>query len=257
METISHSSKEIIEIAEIAKNMLNVTADLDIQNAKTFKLMTKLSEENGGSYSYAKDRVSINKDVSKFLLTPHLEWMIFHEFGHAYMARSFARGHFYPAIIYASWIQDDVIVNGIRHMWNGLCDCFVNELILQKKGMKKFDPTLEKTIDEIDWKLAYAMCFHLFDYWRHGQDDKIAQRAKAKIPLEILNVLQNKLSLTSLDSPVNDMMVAMEFITKQVFRLEVSTISIPKKLIQIDILRATLPEFWGDDTSELALMKIG
>lgn len=254
MSTTPHLTKEIVEIANSAKETLSVTPDLKIHNAKTFKLMTKRSEDNAGSYNYIQDRVFINKDVAQLLPPPHLEWMIFHEFGHARLARSFAHDHFYPAITYANYIQDNVISNGVGNIWNGLCDCFVNELVLQKKGLKKCDQTLENSIDGIEGKFAMAMSFHLYDYWRHGWENKRAQEAKTKIPTEILNFLKNKLPLTSLDNPFREAFDSLSFVVKMVFPLRISIQSMSKKMFEANISRTKLPEFWGNDDSQLSLI---
>ena len=132
------------------------------------------SSKSGGNYNYLQDRVLINQNVAELRAFPYLEWTIFHEYGHAYFARTLARNSFFPMIIYAPTIEDAPIENGIRHMWNGLCDCLVNEVVLSKAGLKKFDPTVEETLCNISEELALGLCFHLYDYWKHGRNEQVA-----------------------------------------------------------------------------------
>ena len=254
MDKIKASNTEINEIATLAKTTLNVTTEICILKAKAFKAMTG-SSESGGRYNYFQDRVLINKDVAQLRTLPHLEWTIFHEYGHAYFARIFARNRFFPMIVYASWVEDALIKNGIRHMWNGLCDCFVNELVLRKMGLKKFDPTLEETLDEMPKELSSAMCFHLYDYWKHGHNEQVAQKAKEKIPPEILNVFQSKLSLTSSDNPIDQMVGALAFIGSQLFQIKVCRKAMSMREIEKSG-GAALPKFWGDENTDLGLLEI-
>lgn len=255
MDKIKVSNAEINKIAARAKTMLDVTTEICILGAKGFKAMTG-SSERGGTYNYFQDRVLVNQNVVELRTLPYVEWTIFHEYGHAHFARTFARNSFFPGmIVYAPWVEDEVIKNGIRHMWNGLCDCFVNELVLRKAGLKKFDPTLEETLDKISKELASGMCFHLYDYWKHGRDGQVAQKAKEKIPPEILNVLQSKLSLTSLDNPVDQMVDVLAFTGNRLFQIKVGSKTMSKREIEKSA-KAALPGFWGDENTNLELLEI-
>jgi hypothetical protein len=74
--------------------------------------------------------------------------MIFHEYGHAYFARTFAKNSFFPMIVYAATVEDTIVENGVRHMWNGLCDCYVNELVLGKGGVEEIRPNFGRDCGE-------------------------------------------------------------------------------------------------------------
>lgn len=254
MDRIKASSTEINKIAARAKTTLNVTAETRILKVKAFKAMTG-SSERGGTYNYFRDIVLINQNVAEQRTLPYLEWIIFHEYGHAYFAKIFARNRFFPIIVYAPTIEDALIENGVSHMWNGLCDCFVNELILRKIGLKKFDPTLEATLDEMSEDLSSAMCFHLFDYWTHGQNEQVAQKAREKIPPVILNFLQSKLSLTSFDDPIDQMVGALAFIGSQLFQIKACKKAMSLREIE-ESAGATLPKFWGDENTDLKVLEI-
>ena len=125
------------EIANRAKITFNITAEISILKVQGFKALTGSSEE-GGHYSYVQDRVLINR-------FPHIEWMIFHEFGHAYFARTLTRNKFLPVLVYGSTVDDD-IARAVKIIWNGLCDCFINELVFKKASLKKF-----KKLEEVFW----------------------------------------------------------------------------------------------------------
>jgi Zn-dependent peptidase ImmA (M78 family) len=99
-------------IAERAKTTLNVTTEICILKTKAFKTMTG-SVQRGGTYNYFQDRVLINQNVAQLRTLPHLEWTIFHEYGHAYFARTFARNSFFPMIVHAPWVEDELIENEI------------------------------------------------------------------------------------------------------------------------------------------------
>ena len=255
MDKIKVSNEEINRIAARAKTMLDVTTEICILGAKGFKAVTG-SSERGGTYNYFQDRVLVNQNVVELRTLPYLEWTIFHEYGHAHFARTFARNSFFPGmIVYAPWVEDEVIKNGIRHMWNGLCDCFVNELVLSKTGLRKFDPTMEETLDEMSKELASGMCFHLYDYWKHGREEQVAQKAKETIPPEIFGVLQGKLSLTSLDNPVDQMVGALAFVGNRLFQIKICRKAMSKREIEKSA-GFTLPKFWGDENSNLELLEI-
>lgn len=254
MDKVKASSAEINKIAARAKTTFNVTTEIRILKLKAFKAMTG-SAQRGGTYNYFQDSVLINQNVLELRTLPHLEWTIFHEYGHAYFARIFARNNFFPMIAYAPTIEDSLIENGIRHVWNGLCNCYVNELVLRKTGVKKFDPTLEETIDKMPKELASAMCFHLYDYWKHGRNEQLAQKAKEKISPEILNVLQDKLSLTSLDNPIDQMVDTLSIIGSQLFQIKVLKKVMSKREVEKSA-RAALPGFWGDENANIELLEI-
>jgi hypothetical protein len=245
---------EMNRIGARAKTTFNVSTEICILKGKAFKDITG-SSQRGGTYNYIQDRVLINRSVAGSYALPHLEWMIFHEYGHAYFARIFAKNSFFPTIIWAPWIKDSIITDGIRHMWNGLCDCFVNELVFRKLGLKKIDPNLEETLDKMSKELASEMCFHLYDYWKHGRNEKVAQKAKEKIPTEILRVLQKELSLNQLDSLIGQMVGVLTFIGNQLFQIKVSRKTMPKRDIEKSA-GAILPEFWGDENTNLELLEI-
>lgn len=248
---------EIEKIANVAKDTLNVPTELEIiPKPKAFKLVTRGFGDNAGSYSYARDKVFINKEVAQLLDYPHLEWMLFHEFGHARIARSFAELHFFPAISYSDDIDDKLISNGIKICWNSLCDCFVNELLLQKKNLKKFDSTLEKTIDTFGERLATGLCFQLYDYWKHGINEELAKKAEEKIPVEIFNQLKKLLPLTLLENIVKEAIDSLNFVVGTIFYLRVSTHILTKKQLETETFGSEIPKLWGDDNTELALIRI-
>ena len=158
------------EIASRAKITFNITAEISILKVQGFKALTG-SSENGGYYLYAQDRILVNRNVAELRSFPHIEWTIFHEFGHAYFARTLARNKFFPVLVYGSTVEDS-IAKAVKIIWNGLCDCFINELVLKKASLKKFDPILEKTLDKLSQKETAGMCFHIYDYWKHGNDER-------------------------------------------------------------------------------------
>jgi hypothetical protein len=248
------SGTEMNSIVGHAKTTLNVTTEIRILKTKAFKAMTG-SVQRGGTYNYFQDRVLVNRNIAERCTLPRLEWMIFHEYGHAYFARTFAKNSFFPMIVYATTVEDAIVENGVRHMWNGLCDCYVNELVFRKAGFRKFDPTLEETIDTIAEGLAAGMCFHLYDYWKHGVNEQVAQKAKEKIPPEIFNALQTGLSLTSLNNPKDPMVHALAFVGNKLFQIKVVTKTMSKREIEKSA-GAALPEFWGDDNTNLELLEI-
>jgi hypothetical protein len=245
---------EMNRIAERAKTALNVTSEICILKTKAFKATTG-SVQRGGTYNYFQDRVLVNQNIAERCTLLHLGWMIFHEYGHAYFARTFAKNSFFPMIVYATTVEDAVMEEGVRHMWNGLCDCYVNELVFRKAGFRKLDPTLEESLDKISEELAAGMCFHLYDYWKHGLNEQVAQKAKEKIPHEIFNALQTKLSLTSLDNPIDPMVHALAFVGDKLFQINVVTKTMSKREIEKNA-RSMLPEFWGDYNTNLELLEI-
>lgn len=247
---IKTSNAEMNEIANRAKITFNITTEISILKAKAFKTLTG-SSEAGGYYLYAQDRVLINRNVVELRSFPHIEWTIFHEFGHAYFARTLARNKFFPALVYGFTVEDN-IAKAVRIIWNGLCDCFINELVLRKASLKKFDPTLEKTLDKLSQKETSGMCFHMYDYWKHGNDEQLAQKAKDRIPPHILSFLENKLSMTLLENPTNEMVGALTFIGDLMFQIKVNKKTLPKKELNL----TTLPEFWGEENTELNVLEI-
>lgn len=102
------SSTEMKSIAERAKTTLNITTEICMLKTKAFKAMTG-SVQRGGTYNYFQDRVFVNQNVAERCTLPHLEWMIFHEYGHAYFARTFAKNHFFPMIVYATTVEDAIV----------------------------------------------------------------------------------------------------------------------------------------------------
>ena len=254
MNKTKASNTDIRKIAAHAKVTFNVNTEISIPKLKAFKAITG-SSQTRGTYNYFQDRVFVNRDIARLLAYPFLEWMIFHEYGHAHFARIFARNSFFPMIIYSPTVMDDIIEHGIRHMWNGLCDCFVNHLVLKKTGAKKFDPLLEDTIDEITKKLAYGMCFHLYDYWKHGTNEQVAQKAKGKIPTEFLDILQSKLSMASINNPIDQIISLLDFSGSYLFEIRVSKDTMSKREIEKE-RGASLPKFWGDPNADLELIKI-
>lgn len=254
MDKIIASKAEMNRIAARAKTTFDVTTEICILGAKAFKAMIG-SSDRGGTYNYFQDRVFVNQNIAELRTLPYLEWTIFHEYGHAYFARTFARNSFFPMIVYVSWIEDELMKNGIRHMWNGLCDCFVNELVLRKVGLKKFDPTVEETLDEMSKELTSGMCFHLYDYWKHGRNEQVAQKAKEKIPPEILSVFQSKLPLTSLDNPIDHIIGALAFVGNRLFQIRICRKAMPKREIERNA-GYTLPKFWGEENTNLELLEV-
>jgi len=119
-------------IAGRAKATLNITTEICILKTKAFKAMTG-SVQRGGTYNYFQDRVLVNQNVAERCTLSHLEWMIFHEYGHAYFARTFAKNSFFPMIVYAMTVEEAIVESGVRYLWNGLCDCYVNELVFRKR----------------------------------------------------------------------------------------------------------------------------
>jgi len=255
MNRIEITNIDIKKIAAKAKFKFNVNTDVSILKLKAFRAITKRSSEIGGNYNYFQDRIFINRAVTRMRARPFLEWTIFHEYGHAHLARIFARNKFFPMIVYSSVVTDDIVEEGIRHMWNGLSDCFVNHLVLKKIGIKKFDPTLEETIDQISNKLAYAMCFHLYDYWKHGTNEQVAQKAREKIPSEFLDVLQNKLSMTSINDPIDQILSLLDFSGSYLFPIRVGKDTMSRRAIEKNS-GASLPNFWGDPNVDLELLKV-
>ena len=248
------STIEIKRIAADAKITFHISVEIFVLKEKAFKALTG-SSERGGTYNYFQDRVLINRSIAGSYALPHLEWMVFHEYGHAYFARTFAKNSFFPMIVYAPTVEDSVVEDGVRHIWNGLCDCFVNELVLMKRGLKKFDTILENTIDKISNELAFGMCFHLYDYWKHGQDQRIAQRAKEKIPPEIIGFLEEELSLDLQDSPIDQIVSALAIVVGSLFPVQVGRMTMQKRDIEKSA-KATLPGFWGDENTNLELLQI-
>ena len=248
------SSTEMNRIAGHAKAMLNVTSEICILKTKAFKAMTG-SVQREGTYNYFQDRVLVNQNLAELRTLRHLEWMIFHEYGHAYFARTFAKNSFFPMIVYATTVENVIVEEGVRHMWNGLCDCYVNELVLRKAGFRKFDPTLEESVDKISEELASGMCFHLYDYWKHGVNEQVAQKAKEKVPHEIFSALQTGLSLASLDNPIDPMVHALAFVGNKLFQIKVVTKTMSKREIEKSA-GAALPEFWGNDNTSLESLEI-
>lgn len=143
----------------------------------------------------------------------------------------------------------------IKPMWQGLCDYFVNELISTKLDLRKFDSTLEHTIDDISEELARGTCFHLYDYWKHGRNNEIAQKARAKIPLNILNVLERELSMIPLNNPIDRMINLFGTIIRELFKIEVGIQTSSKKEIE-EMAKGKLPKFWGDDNTKLAVIVV-
>lgn len=244
----------INRIASQAKSTFNVSTGVRILKRKAFKNEVG-DPQRGGTYKYFQDCVFINQNVVRSYGISHLKWMIFHEFGHAYAARVFAKHKFLPIVFYEPTIKDDFMEHVIRPMWQGLCDYFVNELISIKLGLKKLDSTLEHTIDDLSKELTSGMCFHLYDYWKHGRNDKVARKAKARIPLKILNLLDRELSLIPLDNPIDRMISLFGTIARELFQIEVRTRTKSKKAIE-EIAKATLPKFWGDENTNLKVLVI-
>jgi len=125
MEKRKLSKTEIHNIANLARNTLNIDTEILILKRKTFKTTIGTSQR-GGTYNYFQDKVLINKSELDLRTLPHSKWTIFHEYGHAYFARIFAKNGLFPMIVYAANIENALIESGVKHMWNGLCDCFVN-----------------------------------------------------------------------------------------------------------------------------------
>jgi len=128
-------------------------------------------------------------------------------------------------------------------------------LVLTKLGLKKIDLTLEHTIDDISQPLASGMCFHLYDYWKHGRNNEIAQKAKEKIPLNILNTLEQALSTIPLDNPIDRMINLFGATIRELFKIEASIQAGSKKEIE-ENAKAKIPEFWGDDNTKLSVMVV-
>lgn len=245
---------EIDRIASEAKSTFAVSTRLRILKKKAFKIQVG-DPQRGGTYKYFQDCVFINKNVVGSYGASHLKWMIFHEFGHAYAARIFAKHRFFPIIFYEPVISDDLMEHVIKPMWQGLCDYFVNELILTKLDLRKFDSTLEHTIDDISEELARGMCFHLYDYWKHGRNNEVAQKARAKIPLNILNVLERELSMIPLNNPIDRMINLFGTIIRELVKIEIGIQTSPKKEIE-QMAKGKLPKFWGDDNTKLAVIVV-
>ena len=243
---MKQSGKEINEIISAVKKELDVYPLVSIQNTKTFMLMTKHAEDSGGCYKYEKDCVFINKEYAQSLTALNLEWLIFHEFGHAKYARSFAKASFFPLLAYEN-VSQQFIANVVRHMWNGICDYFVNELIFQRRGLEKYDSTTERTVDTLPQTLATGMCFHLFDYWKHGHDKIVAQKARDKIPPDVLGIVQSSLSMAT-DDPVKELLNSFKSLLEFIWPLSVSTEKMQDKI--------KLPDFWGYDSTLLSVIKI-
>lgn len=105
---IKISNAEMNEIASRAKITFNITAEISILKVQGFKALTG-SSENGGYYLYAQDRVLVNRNVAELRSFPHIEWTIFHEFGHAYFARTLARNKFFPVLVYGSSVDRSIL----------------------------------------------------------------------------------------------------------------------------------------------------
>ena len=245
---------EIKRIASEAKSTFGIPTRLRILKKKAFKIQVG-DPQRGGTYKYFQDCVFINQNIVRSYSASHLKWMLFHEFGHAYTARIFAKHKFFPIIFYEPIISDDLMEHAVKTMWQGLSDYFVNEFILTKLDLKKFDPTLEHTIDDISEELASGMCFHLYDYWKHGRNTEIAQKAKEKIPLNILGILEQGLSTIPLDNPVDRMINLFGTIIRELFKIEVSIQTGSKKVLE-EKAKAKLAEFWGDDNTKLSVMVV-
>jgi hypothetical protein len=255
MEKRKLSKTEIHNIANLARNTLNIDTEILILKRKTFKTTIGTSQR-GGTYNYFQDKVLINKSELDLRTLPHSKWTIFHEYGHAYFARIFAKNGLFPMIVYAANIENALIESGVKHMWNGLCDCFVNDLILRKFEAKKFDPTMEATIDQISPKLATGMCFHLYDYWKHGFSDKVATKAREKLPPEIRDYLERKLDVYPLSNPTNQLILdLLSNIASQSFPIKINIVSILKEEIERET-KSTLPSFWGKKGKILELFQI-
>lgn len=254
MKSLNSTKTKINRIASQAKSTFNVSTGVRVLKRKAFKNEVG-DPQRGGTYKYFQDCILINRDVARSYEPSHLKWMIFHEFGHAYTARVFAKHRFLPIVYYEPTVNDALMKNIIKPMWQGLCDYLVNELVSNKIGLKKFDYTLEHTIDDLGKELTYGMCFHLYDYWKHGRNDKVARKAKARIPLKILSLLDRELSLIPLDNPIDRMISLFGTIARELFQIEVRTRTKSKKDIE-EIAKATLPKFWGDENTNLKVLVI-
>lgn len=245
---------EIKRIASEAKSTFDIPTRLCILKKKAFKIQVG-DPQRGGAYRYFQDCVFINQSVVRSYSASHLEWMLFHEFGHAYVARIFAKHKFFPIVFYESIVDDNLMEHAVKTMWQGLSDYYVNELVLTKLGLKKIDLTLEHTIDDISQPLASGMCFRLYDYWKHGRNNEIAQKAKEKIPLSILNTLEQALSTIPLDNPIDRMINLFGAIIRELFKIDASVQAGSKKEIE-ENAKAKIPEFWGDDNTKLSIMVV-
>jgi hypothetical protein len=181
--------------------------------------------------------------------------MIFHEFGHAYTARVFATHRFLPIVYYAPTVDDALMKNIIKPMWQGLCDYLVNALVKNLTGLKKFDSTLEHTIDDLGKEVINGMCFHLYDYWQHGQNNEVARKAKEKIPPNLFAILERALSSIQLANPINQMISLFGTIARELLQTEVRTQTTSKKTIE-QTARAILPSFWGNENTNIRVLMV-
>ncbi len=254
MRNVISNKIKINAIVSQARSTFIVSTRVRVLKRKAFRNEVG-DPQRGGTYKYFQDCILINRDVARSYEPPHLKWMIFHEFGHAYTARVFAKHRFLPLVYYDSTVDDALMKNIIKPMWQGLCDYLVNELVSDKTGLKKFNYTLEHTIDDLEKESTYSMCFHLYDYWRHGQNNEVARKAKEKIPLKILDILERELSLIQLGNPIDQMINLFGTIASEIFQIEVRIQTTSKKAIE-KTARAILPSFWGNENTNLRVLKI-
>ena len=248
------SNDEINRLASQARNTFNVSTGIRILKRKAFQNVVG-DPQRGGIYKYSQDCIFVNQSVVRSYGKSHLKWTIFHEFGHAYFARVFAAHKFLPIIFYSVTVEDEIMEHGIRHIWNGLCDYLVNDFITTKHGLKKFDQTLEQTIDELSNELTSGMCFHLYDYWKHGRNNKIAQKAKKRIPPRILNLLEHELSPIPLDNPIDRIVRLLETIAGEFFQVKIQCQTMLKRAIEKNA-GITLPKFWGRENTNIRVLVV-
>lgn len=65
----------------------------------------------------------------------------------------------------------------------------------------------------------------------------------------------DRLSLSSLNNPIDQMVRALAFVGNRLFQIKVVTKTMSKRKIEKNA-GVALPEFWGDDNTNLALLEI-
>jgi len=236
-----------------AKTVFQVSPIVQILSEKAFSVEVK-DKARGGTYNYFKDCIFLNTDVLKLRSKKDLRWTIYHEFAHALCARIFAKEKFFPGtVIYGAELEDDLLEHGVKTMWNGLCDYLVNELVSLRTSLKKFDTTTEQTVDDLPMSLRVGMCFHLYDYWKHGRDQRVRQKSRTKIPLELLNLLDAHLPHIPLDRPVDAMVQIFRIVIDEIFKMKMEVLFLSKRDIEAKF-GASLPEFWGPPDTELGIL---
>jgi len=213
-------------------------------------------KQRGGTYNYFQDCVFINRDIVVSYDLESLRWIIFHEFAHALTARIFAKQSFFPGVIVIEPLIEDLVKNVVNTMWRGLSDYLVNELVFVKASLKKIDHLLEQTggVKTISNLEASGMCFHLFDYWKHGRNEKVKEEAIQKIPPEVLRVLDQSLPQIELENPKDTLLYTLKTVAYKALRINVRSLIVTREFIEKNA-SASLPAFWRQNQTKIEILQ--